>query len=839
MSKNSILESIQKSKGYDIALFTTFNFEISFFERFIKNALFSNKTKKISVFVDSQELNKSISKEGDVHNIGHHYVVNPIEMNGSFHPKLVLLLGKKKAKLYVSSCNLTTSGYTINNEAFYSYECLEGTGDNKKLIVDAIDFFCKLNDLSFHADDYLFREVVGYRHIYNSFPDGNNDSLFVHNLDEPILNQIKTLTTEAELINVAVPYFDNECYAIKELSNHYDQTRIKLFLQNNKARIDVKKINSLTNVETYPFSGFKDRKNNNFYHGKVFSFLNGSDSYIAFGSANCTSSALVKSFKNGGNIEAVIIQKTTTDESNEFFENFKICSSETIKYDLLKYDSEDTGVFYFRNGLLSDTLHLYIGAIQIPEIITVLVDKEECDYTITGNTIDVSIGLESIPHRNTIYLDICYDDKTERVICWYTNPSEIQFTRTPSTPRRDLDDVDPDPNSSKYITDQIRISEALALNVDEYMSDIHTQRMLQRDSDSLIDDEEEFEDGVIDYIIPEDIDYIYHSKILKKLNGIKQFYYDRFFLLFASHNNKDDSETSNKHKIINSNPRKPTSDEKRFKRFINKRIRGFIDQELVDVVSFEHYIACATIFLSIFEKYSVDDPVKGLFDDEQTAEYRLAIAENLVKLANKEQNHQKHVLFLIIKVLLTNRFFVNIDWDRSYSLSNRTRTLLLSINSGQSSKARSFIEKKASLISSKELFCNEDTAITYINDLYGFLPLEKINSIMKHEFANLECGVDNTDPLIARVIVVTSNVNKRVNYENSKTINELKNYNRFNKKWNKIVLEFRLNKKTSSSSVNNMLVKVEHEYDFIRRTYKIISTYRNGSKTTKTPNQLW
>ncbi len=838
MSKESILESIQKSKGYDIALFTTFNFEISFFERFIKNALFSNKTKKISVFVDSQELNKAISKEGDVLNIGHHYVVNPIEMNGSFHPKLVLLLGKKKAKLYVSSCNLTTSGYTINNEAFYSYECLEGTGDNKQLIIDAIDFFCRLNDLSFHADDYLFKEVVGYRVIYNSFPDGNNESLFAHNLDVPILEQIKSITPKAELINVAVPYYDNECNAIRELSNSYEQAKIKLFLQNNKARIDVKKINSIPNVKAYPFSGFQDRKNNNFYHGKVFSFLNDTNSYIAFGSANCTSSAFVKAFKNGGNIEAIIIQKSTADESNEFFDNFKKCTNEAVKYDLLRYDSDEAGVFFFRNGLLSDKLHLYVGAISLPDRITVLVDKEECNFSITDNTLDVSIELESIPHRNTIYLDIIFGDKTERVICWYTNPGEIQFTRTPSTPKRDLDDVDPDPNSSRYISDQIRISEALALNVDEYMSDIHTQRMLQRDSDSLIDDEEEFEDGVIDYIIPEDIDYIYHSKILKKLNGIKQFYYDRFFLLFSSHN-KIENDTNNKQKVKSTNPRKPTTDEKRFKRFINKRIRGFIDQELVNVVSFDHYMACATIFLSIFEKYSVDDPVKGLFDDQQTAEHRLAIAENLVTLANKEQNHQKHVLFLIIKVLLTNRFFVNIDWDRAYSLSNRSRTLLLSFNSGQSSKIRRFVENKTLTIASDNLMCDEDSAVSYINDLYGFLPLERINAIMKREFNNLECGVDNKDPNIARVVVITSNINKFVEYENSKTVNALKDYNRFNKKWNKIVLDVRLNKKQIGSSGNSKIIKVEHEYDFSRRTYKIISTYNNGRKVTKTPNQLW
>ncbi len=55
----SILEELKKSTGYDIALMTTFNFEIDFFERTVLNTLFANDIRKVSVFVDSKELSKA------------------------------------------------------------------------------------------------------------------------------------------------------------------------------------------------------------------------------------------------------------------------------------------------------------------------------------------------------------------------------------------------------------------------------------------------------------------------------------------------------------------------------------------------------------------------------------------------------------------------------------------------------------------------------------------------------------------------------------------------------------------------------------------------------------
>ena len=108
------LDEIKKSKGYETALLTTFNFDVGFFERSIVFPLYDNGTRDISVFVDSKELNKSLSGIRACQ-IGEKYMVHPIEMKGAFHPKLILLLGQSSAKLFIASANLTQTGYSYNN----------------------------------------------------------------------------------------------------------------------------------------------------------------------------------------------------------------------------------------------------------------------------------------------------------------------------------------------------------------------------------------------------------------------------------------------------------------------------------------------------------------------------------------------------------------------------------------------------------------------------------------------------------------------------------------------------------------------------------------------------
>ena len=100
----SLIEEIRKTKGYTIALLTTFNFEMPFFERSILPILLDNEVRSIHLFVDGDNFREAI-KNGQSRNLGKKYIVSPIEMQGAFHSKLVLLLGEDRARLLIGSAS--------------------------------------------------------------------------------------------------------------------------------------------------------------------------------------------------------------------------------------------------------------------------------------------------------------------------------------------------------------------------------------------------------------------------------------------------------------------------------------------------------------------------------------------------------------------------------------------------------------------------------------------------------------------------------------------------------------------------------------------------------------
>ena len=209
-----ILDVFSTKNNYDIALMTTFNFDISFFESAILNRLYENDVKKVSLFVDSNELNKALSQTEQT-SIGKKYVVNPIEMNEAFHPKIILLLGQVSAKLVVASANITVSGYLKNNDIFNVFDYDDKHPQNLNVINKAIDFFEQLNKRSFNQDAALFDEIKDF--VYYNRTCDNEELYLLHNLNNSILSQVSEKVHDVISIDVAVPYYDNYAVALESL----------------------------------------------------------------------------------------------------------------------------------------------------------------------------------------------------------------------------------------------------------------------------------------------------------------------------------------------------------------------------------------------------------------------------------------------------------------------------------------------------------------------------------------------------------------------------------------------------------------------------------------------
>ena len=301
--KYSILEEIQKCSGYEIALMTTFNFEIPYFERAILSALLSGGVRKVSVFADAGEFTKSLQDIDSCH-LGRKYIVNPVRINSSFHPKVILLLGESRAKLIVGSANLKASGYTMNHEIFNYIEYSSEHKEYLDVIVDAINFFRQINEQTDQLDRALLQEATQYTYYHRT--KKNDEISLLHNIKEPVITQVKSLIPDpVEEIMVAVPYYDNGLNALSGLSDLYPNATLHLYIQDEKSTFPVNHFKSLgINAKISCFDGVSGTASSfrtNFYHGKVILFKSRERAYILYGSANCTQAALMKSFQANGN----------------------------------------------------------------------------------------------------------------------------------------------------------------------------------------------------------------------------------------------------------------------------------------------------------------------------------------------------------------------------------------------------------------------------------------------------------------------------------------------------------------------------------------------------------
>ena len=276
MERINVLDSLRKSKKYDVALLTTFNLELSFFERSILNKLYDNDIRKISIFADSKEYKKAL-EEVEFSYIGNRYMVTPIEMNSSFHPKVILLLGRNKARLFVGSCNLTTSGYYINNEISNMFDYDEEHPENLSLIQDAINFFLEINERTDKRDNNLIQNIKLFP--YYRFEAKENKSIkLIHNINNSILSQVKEyIKGNVKEVDIAVPYYDSEITALKQIQNIYPNSKIKLYIQNERNTFPDKYKNE---YEINLYNKFIDNESNHFYHGKVIRFITDNESYV-------------------------------------------------------------------------------------------------------------------------------------------------------------------------------------------------------------------------------------------------------------------------------------------------------------------------------------------------------------------------------------------------------------------------------------------------------------------------------------------------------------------------------------------------------------------------------
>lgn len=743
METFDILGEISRSKQYDIALFTTFNFEIGFFEHFILNTLSNNGTRKVSVFADAKQFSAALEEVSDC-SVGKHYVVNPISIDGAFHPKLVLLLSENRAKLLVSSANLTMSGYCSNSEVVNVFTFDESSPENLKLISHAIHFFEKLDQMSFGLDRDLIQELKNLP--YYGKNNSNNDTDLMDNLEASILDQVFQKASQVLSIDVAAPYYDNGLLAVEDLLLRYPDARVKLYVQNEKSRFPVEKATD-PRFRIHQFSSLlldeREKPSYRFYHGKVIRFTTADRSFILYGSANCTSAALCRAFAENGNIECVVLEAGGINDYDRFFEGFVEESSE-LNCQCLRYTAPPNDNIWFQYGLLEQNcVKLYFGYSGQIAVDTIYLGDTQLDFSAKSGEIEVSVPTDRFVVPSDIF-PVCFacGDVTRTVRCWVLIRETLAQYRLPENTEA-IYAFDQASTGDKYFKDRYALYQALSLTVEELEREKEIRSLFERhpvevDAENSDDDAE---GGIIDYVPPPP-EASKQYRLYKELDKIALGYRWSFHTWMKDAWIHDSGKGGAGVKEYGRPAAYTIRDEdKSFVRFVIYNSRKLLNKDFVALADAESYLTRIQVFFEAFDKYSVfmlpdakNKKREPLLSPAFVVEMKTRLLINLLSKDVPAEEEQS-VRALVFLTILSNHLLGNYSPD--VKKDNFNRKLLDLLEQDEEFRQTGYIEYVIAAVEmwgQKGITLNHGAEISYVDSLFGYKPFNRVIDSIRADY---------------------------------------------------------------------------------------------------------
>jgi hypothetical protein len=302
-----LIEEIHKIQPSSRTLFTTYKYNQSFFEKYVFSR-FRGKSLPL-VLMDYYEYQNVLRESGKSTLAGTRYLIDSVRLtNGTFHPKLVVACSDKEIKIIISSANLTHAGFSKNAE-ICSIETIPFDKRHEyPILFEVCDFLKALEE---HVESKRFKQeqeaLLDKIDLGLQSNDGkNNKTHLLHNMEEPLLDQVREAIQE-EVVKVTVisPYFSQEPTLYRKVVEDFSEN-IEFIIQPGNNDFPVSTLEKWDYVDKLCFSSiyFKDNRD---LHGKAILFYTNSEVFGFIGSANFTSSALMHSCRDGGNIEASLL----------------------------------------------------------------------------------------------------------------------------------------------------------------------------------------------------------------------------------------------------------------------------------------------------------------------------------------------------------------------------------------------------------------------------------------------------------------------------------------------------------------------------------------------------
>jgi len=308
------LPQLLDSGSFDHAVILTYTFDPIFFEEYcLPNLEGLQNCRTISVILDRSTYGKIVTaaqterpKQANLR-----YLLHPVSVPGVFHPKLILLTSKTKGRLLFGSANFTRPGITGNAELVGLFDFKEREQETfAPLMRSAFTF---LQEVATRSQAKAL--VANLKDMYLDSPwlesreKTQSDPVLLTNMERPLMTQLAAKVGEPiKTLSIVSRYFDPGTNVLEQLVKRTAAQKVKIFTQNRYTNLPPSWLkHSLVKsgqVEVF-LTNYSSDERDQPLHGKAFFFETVKDCLFAYGSANCTTAALL-STANEANVESLI-----------------------------------------------------------------------------------------------------------------------------------------------------------------------------------------------------------------------------------------------------------------------------------------------------------------------------------------------------------------------------------------------------------------------------------------------------------------------------------------------------------------------------------------------------
>lgn len=329
-------------RGFHTSIVTSFGVDFDAYENIVLARLRGAGCHNNLLLVDRNMLGLALEAGSTPPRFaGRRYTATGAPTTRLFHPKIILQLGKAKARLLVSSANMTSAGLAGNLEVAGIIETDGQPSGETSLVVAAWHFLSRF----LLRDDTSTRQQIEWMLVRTPFlagtespsmpvtlKDGSAASFLGTDADTGIASRFLALLESSRLSRLVIvsPYWDADLAALHLLSDRSRARSSVVLLDNGRHQFSATALRGTAPIE---MRDYKPGDKSRFVHAKAYIAQSSTADHVLYGSANCTVAALGTDAFTGANEEACLYRRLPPGAAIEALNLGPVLASEPLEQD--------------------------------------------------------------------------------------------------------------------------------------------------------------------------------------------------------------------------------------------------------------------------------------------------------------------------------------------------------------------------------------------------------------------------------------------------------------------------------------------------------------------------